>query len=168
MPLSSTPIVYANLAIGDGFYERAAAAGVDSVLVADVPTLEGRFFAERANEHDIEPVFIATNESSDQVLEQIAELGSAYTSVVTRRGVTGARENLDFGLQSLVERLAAAGAPPPVFGFGISRPEHVAAAIDQGAAGVISGSAVIDRLEAPRELQRFVESMALSARPDLG
>ncbi len=161
-------LVYANLVVGGNFYERAARAGVDSVLVADVPTLEGRAFAEAARVHDIEPVFIATAESSDEVLRQIAELGSGYTYVVTRRGVTGAREELELSLSSLVERLEAVAAPPPVFGFGISKPEHVRAAAAQNAAGAISGSAVIDRLEDPRELQRFVEAMARSARPNLG
>jgi tryptophan synthase alpha chain len=46
----------------------------------------------------------------------------------------------------LLEALARNGAPPPVFGFGISKPDHVAAALAAGAAGVISGSAIVQRI----------------------
>ena len=54
------------------------------------------------------------------------------------------------------------GAPPPVLGFGISRPEHVRAAIAAGAAGVISGSAIVDlvtRPDAEDAIRGFVASM---------
>lgn len=156
-------LVYANLVVNRGleaFYAQCKDAGVDSVLVADVPTLEGRSFAESAGRHDIDPVFIATNESDDSVLEAIANLGGGYTYVVTRRGVTGAGDAPDLELSRLVERLEEIDAPPPVFGFGISKPEHVARAAAQGARGVISGSAVIDCLDRPGDLEALITSLS--------
>jgi tryptophan synthase alpha chain len=55
--------------------------------------------------------------------------------------------------------LREAGAPPPVFGFGISRPEHVRAALAAGAAGVISGSAIVERVARGEDVAGFVGEM---------
>ena len=55
-------------------------------------------------------------------------------------------------------------APPPVFGFGISTPEHVRAALDAGAAGVISGSAIVDRVGRGEPVRGFVEAMKAATR----
>ncbi|HEY3359721.1 MAG TPA: tryptophan synthase subunit alpha [Polyangia bacterium] len=163
-------LVYANLVVNhgvDAFYGAAAAAGVDSVLVADVPTLEAAPFVSSATRHGIAPVLIAPPNASDERLAVIARLGRGYTYVVTRAGVTGADEALRGGQERLLARLRALGAPPPLLGFGISRPEHVAQAIAAGAAGAISGSAVVAHI--PRlahdpeallaELRAFVARM---------
>lgn len=140
-------LVYANLVVGrgrDAFYQQCAAAGVDSVLVADLPTLEAAPFVESARAAGVAPVMIAPPNVDDARLNQIAELGEGYTYVVTRRGVTGADEDvaLEAGAD-VVRRLQSLGAAPPVFGFGISRGEHVRSALAAGAAGAISGSAIV-------------------------
>jgi tryptophan synthase alpha chain len=59
----------------------------------------------------------------------------------------------------LVERLKQAGAPPPIFGFGISRPEHVRAALAAGAAGVICGSAIVDLASRGGNVAELVRSL---------
>lgn len=149
---AGTPIgllVYANLVVGRGretFYRRAAQAGVDSVLVADVPTLEAEPFCAAAREQGVAPVLIAPINIDEPRLRRVAELGAGYTYVVTRAGVTGADETVSLPSE-LPKRLAALNAPPSVFGFGISRPEHVRAALAAGAAGAISGSAVVAHVE---------------------
>ena len=56
--------------------------------------------------------------------------------------MTGADAQVRFD-QDLLKALAELGAPPPVLGFGISRPDHVRAALAAGAAGIISGSAIV-------------------------
>lgn len=142
-------LVYANLVVGRGietFYARAAEAGVDSVLVADAPTDEAPPFCEAARAAGIAPVMIAPPNADDARLKRIAELGAGYTYVVTRAGVTGANETVSLGSR-LVGTLNDLGAPPPVFGFGISKPEHLRAARAAGAAGAISGSAVVRHIE---------------------
>lgn len=68
-------LVYANLVVApgiDGFYARAAAAGVDSVLVADVPTLEVEPFVLAARSHGIAPVLVAPPNASPERLATIA------------------------------------------------------------------------------------------------
>ena len=69
----------------------------------------------------------------------------------------------------MLDSLAEAGAPPPIFGFGISRPDHVEAALDAGAAGAISGSAIVrlvaeDAASAPDRVRRFVAEMKSATR----
>lgn len=143
-------LVYANLVYHDGvelFYKRSASAGVDSILVADVPAQEAAVFADVARRHGIDQVLIATPNADDDKLDQIANLGSGYTYTVTRVGVTGARETLDSGQGGLIERLAKRDAPPSILGFGISKPAHVQAAMRAGAAGVVVGSAIVSLIE---------------------
>lgn len=143
-------LVYANLVETRGraaFYREAAAAGVDSVLVADVPTLEAAAFAETARREGVHPVLIAAPNCDDRHLRTIARLASGYTYVVTRVGVTGTDHEAETLGKTLVDALRSFGAPPPIVGFGISRPEHVRRAIAGGAAGAISGSAVVRIIE---------------------
>jgi tryptophan synthase alpha chain len=142
-------LTYANIVVArgaDAFYRAAADAGVDSVLVADVPVFEAGPFAAKARAHGIDPVLIAAQNTPAGTLAKVAALGGGYTYCVARAGVTGAAEAV-FDHGALVEALDKAGAPPAVLGFGISRPDHVRAALASGAAGVISGSAIVRLVE---------------------
>jgi tryptophan synthase alpha chain len=143
-------LTYANLVLARGreaFYRSAAEAEVDSVLVADVPLIEAGPYAEAARAHGIAPVLIAAQNTPPATLKRIAALGSGYTYCVARAGVTGTRDDVQLDHQDMLGVLERAGAPPPVFGFGISRPEHVRTALAAGAAGVISGSAIVRLIE---------------------
>jgi tryptophan synthase alpha chain len=136
---------YANIVIGRGsetFYKAAAESGIDSVLVADVPTLSSRHFARCAEAVGIDPVFIVPPNADEAKLREIAGMTRGYVYFLGRAGVTGADREMTAPLSSRVELLTGAGAPPVIVGFGISRPEHVRAVIDSGADGAISGSAV--------------------------
>jgi tryptophan synthase alpha chain len=143
----------------DLFYRAAREAGADSVLVADVPLAEAAPFVAAARAWGIAPVLIAAANTPPARLRQIARLGEGYTYCVARPGVTGADEEVRFDHRELLEALGAAGAPPPVFGFGISRPAHVRAALAAGAAGAISGSAIVDRVARGESVRAFVAEM---------
>jgi tryptophan synthase alpha chain len=137
-------LTYANLVVArPGFMRDAAEAGVDSLLIADVPALEAEPLARAMEQAGIEPVLIAAANTPDATVRRIATLSKAYTYCVSRTGITGTHAGGQFD-PALIERLARAGAPPAVFGFGISKPEHVRAAIEAGAKGVICGSAIVD------------------------
>ena len=159
-------LTYANLVLArgrDAFYVACAEAGVDSVLVADAPVMEAEPFVRSARAHGIDPVLIAAPNTPPATLKRIAELGRGYTYCVARAGVTGVETEMQLDHGDLLGRLRDFGAPPPVLGFGISRPDHVRAALDAGAAGVISGSAIVRILErgaaALPELGAFVAAM---------
>ena len=152
-------LTYANLVVArgrDAFYRAAAEAGADSVLVADVPVLEAVPFVEAARTAGIAPVLIAAANTPVARLAWIAALGAGYTYCVTRAGVTGADEELHLGHGRMLATLRAHGAPPPVFGFGIARPEHVRSALAAGGVGVICGSAIVE-LVARGQLDRLRE-----------
>lgn len=138
-------LTYANLVMARGrrnFFECAAEAGADSLLVADLPSLEAEPWANEMLEAGIEPVLIAAATTPPQALRMIARLSSGYTYCVSRRGITGTHQSGCFD-PTLVDRLRDLGAAPPVFGFGISKPSHVREALAAGAAGVIAGSAIV-------------------------
>ena len=158
-------LTYANIVAARGidrFAIELAAAGVDSLLIADVPSIEAAPYAAAANAAGIDLVMIAAPNTPRAVLDRIAALSSGYTYCVARAGVTGADQQLALDHGPLFGALAQAGAPPPVLGFGIATPEHVAQAMASGAAGVISGSAIVRLIgegRPPREVAAFVASL---------
>ena len=152
-------LTYANLVVArTGFMRDAAEAGADSLLIADVPALEAEPYVRDMEQAGIEPVLIAAANTPEPTLKRIATLSKAYTYCVSRAGITGTHAGGQFDAR-LVDRLSAAGAPPPVFGFGISAPEHVRAALAAGAKGVICGSAIVDCAQRGGDVAAFVRSL---------
>ncbi|MDR1943990.1 MAG: tryptophan synthase subunit alpha [Synergistaceae bacterium] len=140
-------LTYANVVVGRGaesFYRKAADSGVDSVLVADVPAVEAGYFVRCASASGIDPVFVVPPNASDDKLREIAGLTKGYAYFLGRAGVTGADREMSAPPSRRVEFLSRAGSPPVIVGFGISKPEHVKAAVLSGASGAISGSAVVE------------------------
>jgi len=156
-------LTYANLLTARGrdrFCADAAKAGVDSILIADVPSLEAEPFAESARKSGLDLIMIVAPNTPGQTLTKIARLSSGYTYCVARAGVTGVRDDLALEHDRLLSQLQALKAPPAVLGFGISTPEHVRQALASGAAGVISGSAIVKLAEeGPERVRQFVSEM---------
>src|SRR5213595_3189727 len=83
-------LTYANIVVARaGFMRDAAAAGADSLLIADVPALEAEPFAREMEQAGIEPVLIAAANTPDATVQRIAGLSKAYTYCVSRPGITG-------------------------------------------------------------------------------
>lgn len=119
---------YANpvLRLGaDRFAARAAQAGVDGVLVLDLPLEEADGFRRTVVEAGIDPVFLLSPTTTDDRIRRAAELGRGFLYAISRLGVTGARTEVAAGVRSLVERIRAVSALPVAVGFGLSAPEHV-------------------------------------------
>ncbi|MFM2479971.1 tryptophan synthase subunit alpha [Celerinatantimonas sp. YJH-8] len=147
-------LLYANLVYSNGidqFYQKLAAAGVDSVLIADVPTIEVAPFRESAQKHGIDCIFIAPPNADDPTLQAIAQLGQGYTYLVSRAGVTGTETKAGKPVEHLLAMLNQYQAAPALLGFGIAEPAQVQAALKSGAAGAISGSAVVKIIESNLE-----------------
>ena len=161
-------LTYANIVVArTGFMRDAAEAGADSLLIADVPALEAERFTRDMAQAGIEPVMIAAANTPDATLQRVAGLSKAYTYCVSRTGITGTHAGGEFD-PGLIQRVEAAGAPPAVFGFGISKPEHVRAALDAGAKGVICGSAIVDLVSRRGDVVGFVQSLKAVTRNDSG
>ena len=98
-------LVYANLVFTNGienFYIRCQKAGVDSVLVADVPMSESKPFREAALAHNIAPIFICPPNGDDALLQQIGEHSRGYTYLLSRAGVTGTEKRAQMPLTHLI------------------------------------------------------------------
>jgi tryptophan synthase alpha chain len=140
-------LLYSNLVLAPGldeFYRMAAEAGVDSVLIADVPLREAARFIAIAETHNIKQILIAPPNASDETLAQIGQLSQGYTYLLGRAGVTGAETAMVIPAETLIKKLTQYKVAPPLLGFGISTPAQVKDAIKSGAAGAISGSATVN------------------------
>ena len=163
-------LLYSNLVIKPGaekFYQDAANAGVDSILIADVPLREADRFMAVAKQCGIKQILIAPPNASDDTLAEIGQKSQGYTYLLGRAGVTGAETAVSIPAGELIDKLTKFQVAPPLLGFGISTPEQVSEAIKSGAAGAISGSATVNiiaaYLEQPevmlQKLKEFVQQM---------
>ena len=176
-----TPIgllMYINLVYAPGinnFFKMCKDNGVDSVLIPDVPLpmLDVMpVWKEEAKKNNIELVLIAPPNANDETLKEIAKTCQGYVYLVSRTGVTGTEVKAQKPIHHSLDILRANDAPPALLGFGISTPEMVKEAIDNGADGAISGSALVKIVEANMhdskklyaEVKSFVASMKAATK----
>jgi len=130
--------------------ERAAAAardaGVDGVLLTDVPPEEAAGWLEVARRAGLDTVFLAAPTSPEARLRSVAEVSRGFVYAVSRTGVTGEKDALSVDAAPLVGRLKALTSEPVALGFGISTPAQVASAASV-ADGVVVGTALVRFLE---------------------
>lgn len=167
-------LVYANLIEARGvdvFFEDAGKAGIDSVLIADVPVHEIDPYQTAAGNHKIEIVLVLPLDADEETFENVALCSKGYLYLLSRRGVTGVENEAGLPGEVFMNKLEAIHSAPPVLGFGISRPDQVKAAIKAGCPGVISGSAVVSIIEAivngrakVADLKAFITAMKAAAR----
>jgi tryptophan synthase alpha chain len=130
----------------DRVAKEAAQAGVDGVLVTDLPPEEGEAWIAAARAAELDTIFLASPTSPDDRLRKVAEASRGFVYAISRTGVTGERQALSGDARPLVSRLRALTRVPVALGFGISTPEQVkeaAAAAD----AVVVGSALVRFLE---------------------
>ena len=168
------PIVlftYANPVVRYGiesFAEDASTAGIDGVLFTDVPAEEMAPFEEKLGANGLDLIMLVTPTSDRRRMKAAARFGGGFLYLVSRTGVTGARQELDAELASNVRLASKASKLPVAVGFGISTPEQVervAALAD----GVVVGSAIVSRIgalgacqELVGEIETFAESLAMA------
>src|SRR5215472_5893116 len=155
------------------FCKVARAAGVDGVLVTDLPVEEAGTYLQSAEEHDLSPVFLAAPTSPDERLKRITEASRGFVYAVSRTGVTGQRQQLAEDARKLVKRLRKLTRLPIALGFGISTPEQFAE-VGEFADAVVVGSAIVETIERNRGREaaavgEFVKQLlALSLQPSVG
>lgn len=167
-------LVYANLIEARGletFFGDAEKAGVDSVLIADVPVQEITPFQETANNKNVQIVLVLPLDADQETIEEVATRSEGYLYLLSRRGVTGVETQAGLPDKVFLEKLEKIGSAPQVLGFGISTPDQVRAAISTGCSGAISGSAVVKIIEEVNDgrasaeaLRNFVIAMKSATR----
>jgi len=120
----------------------ARAAGLDGVLVTDLPPEEADAWIAVARGVELDTVFMASPTSPDERLRRVAAASRGFVYAVSRTGVTGERRALSVDAAPLVGRLKALTAEPVALGFGIASPEQAAQAAAL-ADGVVVGSALV-------------------------
>ena len=168
----STPIVlftYANPVLRmdpQAFARTASASGVDGVLILDYPVEEAEPLRGPLVDAGLDPIFLISPTTSDERIRQASALGVGFLYLISRLGVTGARDEMAGDAGALVARVRQQATLPVALGFGISRPEHVAEACRHADAAVV-GSAIVKVIaargrngagEAVREYVRWLKS----------
>ena len=142
------PIVifsYANpiLRLGaERFADEAKAAGVDGVLVLDLPIEEAAEFRALLADRGIDTILLLSPTTTDDRLRRAAALGSGFLYAISRLGVTGARDAIADGAEDMVRRIRTVSSLPIALGFGISRPDHVRE-VGRWADAAVVGSALV-------------------------
>ncbi len=147
------------------FAADAAAAGVDGVLMVDLPPEEAGAFKKAAARQGLDVIFLLAPTSDDERVTKVAEYGSGFVYYVSVTGVTGARKSVAVSVFDQVKKIKERVSLPVVVGFGISDPiqaGQVAAAAD----GVVVGSALVKLFEESRgeELPERVATFVASLR----
>jgi tryptophan synthase alpha chain len=164
-----TPIVlftYVNpvLRLGtEQFLARASDAGVDGVLLLDLPIEESDAMRAALDRRGIDQIFLVSPTTTEERLNTAGRLGRGFLYAISRLGVTGARDTVADTARPLVDRIRRAVTLPVALGFGISRPEHVrdvtafadAAVVGSALVQVIADAAAAGRAPA-RDVERFV------------
>jgi tryptophan synthase alpha chain len=135
-------MVYANLALRDGFVDRAAAAGASGLIVPDLPYDEAAPLREACDERGLALVPLVAPTTTGERIAEIGRDARGFIYTVALTGTTGERAELPPGLARTVERVRASATVPVAVGFGISTPDH-ARAVAEVADGVIVGSRVV-------------------------
>jgi len=143
------------------FARRAADAGADGVLITDLTPEESGEYRRIVRAHGLDTIFLAAPTSTDERLARIAEVSSGFLYVISRTGVTGARESLPEDLPALIRRVRRASELPIAVGFGISLPGQVSVLGGLADAAVV-GSALVQEIEQATSVDAARE--ALSAR----
>ena len=157
------------------FVDDALAAGVDGVIVPDLPPEEAGEFSAYADEKGLDMIFLLAPTSTPDRVKMIADMSRGFIYYVSLTGVTGVRSSLPEGLEEKVTAIKNVTSLPVMIGFGISSPENAsqAASISDG---VIVGSAIVkliadcpDPVERDKKLGDFVsgikQALTCSGKP---
>lgn len=171
--LPLVPMTYFNLVHHYGverFVEDAVTAGLDGVIVPDLPWAEAASLAAAAEAWNFHLIQLVAPTSTPERLAEVGRTAKGFVYCVSLLGTTGARAQLSERLPELLQRVRAHVRQPLLVGFGISRPEHIAA-IRPHADAVVVASAIADLLAAtpPAEwesgLRRYVAALRAACEP---
>jgi tryptophan synthase alpha chain len=152
------------------FLDGCVKAGVDAVILPDLPPEEARSFRVAAAQRGVRLVFLLAPTSTPERIRAACEAATGFVYFVSVTGVTGARTTLPADLGAKVAAVRAASRVPVVVGFGVGTPAQ-ARAVGRVADGVVVGSAIVQRIAAggsrkarAERVRRFVASLSRALR----
>jgi tryptophan synthase alpha chain len=145
------------------FAAAAALAGADGVLITDLTPEESGEYREILARHKLDTVFLAAPTSDAERLAKIASVSSGFLYIISRTGVTGARNSLPDDLPALLRRVCGATSLPLAVGFGISLPGHVSMLGGLADAAVV-GSALVSEIEKAKSVDDAAATLGVRVR----
>ena len=145
------------------FAADAAAAGADGVLITDLTPEESAKYREILAQHHLDTVFLAAPTSDAERLGKIAAVSSGFLYIISRTGVTGAKDTMADDLPALLRRVRSATQLPLAVGFGISQPSHVSMLGGLADAAVV-GSALVSEIDNAKSVEAAAEALAARMR----
>jgi tryptophan synthase alpha chain len=145
------------------FASGAASAGADGVLATDLTPEESEDYRRILGTHHLDTIFLGAPTSTDERLAKIAGCSSGFLYLISRTGVTGAKDALPDDLPSLLRRARSATQLPIAVGFGISLPGHVSVLGGLADAAVV-GSALVSEIEKGKSVDAAATALAERVR----
>ena len=145
------------------FAATASSAGADGVLTTDLTPEESGEYRRIMAERRLDTVFLGAPTSTDERLAKIADVSSGFLYLISRTGVTGAKDALPDDLPTLIRRARAITKLPIAVGFGISLPGHVAMLGGLADAAVV-GSALVAEIEQAKSVDAAASALAARVR----
>src|SRR5437762_9568983 len=148
---SQIPIVlyiYFNLVHKRGlkqFIAQAARAGVDGLLVLDLPPEESDNYEQLMRDAGLCNIYLVAPTTPDARIERIVKRATGFIYYISREGVTGMQEKVSANIAQMTAKIRAHTNLPIAVGFGISNPEQ-ARLVAQNADAVVVGSAVVNQI----------------------
>ena len=167
----ATPLVFMSyytpiLSFGlEAFCQASARAGVDGLIIPDLPPEEGEELEVSAKKHGLDLIYLLTPTSTEARIALVVEKSQGFIYLVSLTGVTGARQTLPSELEDFVRRVRQKTLKPLCVGFGVSNPEQ-AGRVARIADGVIVGSRLLELITEDASLSSL-KSVVLSLRQAL-
>ena len=141
------------------FVRDASDAGVDGIIIPDLPPEEGEGIIEEGKRHNLNTIFLLAPTSTKERIKIVASASTGFIYYVSLTGVTGARESLPETVEASVNKIRKATDKPIAVGFGISTAEQ-AKRIASFADGVIVGSAIVNVIEKNIDKPDLIEKVS--------
>lgn len=157
---------YANIAYAmgfDSFAEKAKVAGVDGVLLVDIPPEEGEICDKAFAHNDLDRILLLSPTSTDERIRLACSKGSGFIYYVSLTGITGAEMGAIADIRAKTSHIQSMTDMPVCVGFGIKTPEQ-AAAVGEFADGVVIGSHFVSHIAENSEHDTAVMALTESAK----
>jgi tryptophan synthase alpha chain len=145
------------------FAAAASSAGADGVLITDLTPEESDDYRQILAAHHLDTVFLGAPTSTDERLAKMSACSSGFLYLISRTGVTGAKDSLPDDLPALLRRARSHTRLPIAVGFGISLPGHVSVLGGLADAAVV-GSALVSEIEKAKSVDAAAAALAEKVR----
>jgi tryptophan synthase alpha chain len=146
------------------FIKDASSAGVDGMIIPDLPPDEAGDFIKLSRKAALDTIFLLAPTSTEERIRRVTKASSGFVYYVSMTGITGSDLLIDGSMEGLISNIRKYTDKPIAVGFGVSTPGD-AAAIARISDGVIVGSAIVKTLhENPGELKNYLVSLREAIR----